>query len=63
MRDSWVQTLASLRPELSDDELRLAVHSISALQTSVATYRGDMPVARQKEMLTRMTLAALRWPD
>ena len=63
MRDSWVHTLAELRPELTDDELRLAVHAISALQTSVATYRGDLPRTREKEMLARMTLAALRWPD
>jgi AcrR family transcriptional regulator len=63
MRDSWDQTLASLRPELSDDERVLAVHAVSALQTSVATYRGGLDPAREKQILARMTLAALRWPD
>ena len=38
----------------------MPIHSISALQTSVATYHGTLDPARQKEMLTRMTLAALQ---
>jgi AcrR family transcriptional regulator len=63
MRQSWIQTLAKVRPELSEEELRLAVHAISALETSVATYHGDLTPTRAKEMLARMTLAALRWQD
>jgi AcrR family transcriptional regulator len=63
MRDAWVHTLGELRPHLTEDELRLAIHSISALQTSVATYHGDVPPSRQREILSRMTLAALHWQD
>jgi hypothetical protein len=29
----------------------------------VATYHGTLDKQRQKEMLTRMTLAALHWKD
>jgi AcrR family transcriptional regulator len=63
MRDAWVQVLAQLRPDLTSAELLLAVHAVSALQTSVATYHGALDKARQKEMLSRMTLAALHWRD
>jgi AcrR family transcriptional regulator len=63
MREVWVQTLAQLRPELSSAELLLAVHAVGALQTSVATYHGTLDKARQKEMLTKMTLAALHWEE
>jgi hypothetical protein len=52
-----------LRPELTSAELLLAVHTVGALQISVATYHGTLEPARQKEMLTRMTLAALHWED
>jgi AcrR family transcriptional regulator len=63
MRDAWVQVLAQLRPDLTSAELLLAVHAVSALQTSVATYHGTLDKTRQKELLTRMTLAALHWKD
>jgi AcrR family transcriptional regulator len=63
MRDEWVRVFAQLRPELSSAELLLAVHTVGALQTSVATYHGTLDKQRQKEMLTRMTLAALHWKD
>ncbi|HZN16238.1 MAG TPA: TetR/AcrR family transcriptional regulator [Acidimicrobiales bacterium] len=63
MRDAWVRTLGELRPHLSEDELRLAIHAISGLQTSVATYHGDLPPERQREVLARMTLSALHWED
>ena len=42
MRDAWVQVLGQLRPELTSAELLLAVHAVSALQTSVATYHGTL---------------------
>jgi AcrR family transcriptional regulator len=63
MRDEWVRVLSELRPELTSAELLLAVHTVGALQISVATYHGTLEPARQKEMLTRMTLAALHWED
>ncbi len=61
MRNEWVQVLRQLRPELPDAELLLAVHAVSALQTSVATYHGTLDVGGQKDLLTRLTLAALHW--
>jgi AcrR family transcriptional regulator len=61
MRNQWVKVLRELRPTLSDGELLLAVHAVSALQTSVATYRGTLDVKGQKDLLTRLTLAALHW--
>lgn len=63
MRDAWVQTLAQLRPDLTSAELLLAVHAVSALQTSVATYKGTLDKATQKTLLTKMTLAALHWDE
>lgn len=63
MRDAWVQVLGQLRPDLSSAELLLAVNSVSALQTSVATYHGTLDKERQKRMITQMTLAALHWQD
>lgn len=63
MRDAWVQILAQLRPDLTSAELLLAVHAVGALQTSVATYHGTLDKARQKQLLTQMTLAALHWQE
>jgi AcrR family transcriptional regulator len=63
MRDAWVQVLGKVRPELTSAELLLAIPAVSALQTSVATYRGTLDKERQKELLTQMTLAALHWTD
>ena len=63
MRDAWVQILAQLRPDLTSAELLLAVHVVSGLQTSVATYHGTLDKARQKQLLTKMTLAALHWKE
>lgn len=63
MRDAWVQAVAKLRPDLSSAELLLAVHAVSALQTSVATYKGTLDKASQKVLLTKMTLAALHWEE
>jgi AcrR family transcriptional regulator len=63
MRDDWVQVLGQINPELSSAELLLAVHAVSALQTSVATYRGTLDKERQKQLLTKMTLAALHWDE
>ena len=63
MRDAWVQVLGQLRPELTSAELLLAIHAVGALQTSVATYRGTLDKAAQKELVTKMTLAALHWGE
>ncbi|MEY2566708.1 MAG: hypothetical protein QOE35_1237 [Actinomycetota bacterium] len=63
MRDAWVQVLSKVRPDLTSAELLLAIHAVSALQTSVATYHGTLDREGQKELLTRMTLAALHWED
>lgn len=61
MRDRWVEVLARVRPDLSQAELLLVVHAVSALQTSVATYHGPLDRERQTELIVRMTLAALHW--
>ena len=61
MRNAWIDVLHQLRPELGDAELRLAVHAVSALQTSVATYHGALEPEAQKALLTRLTLAALHF--
>jgi AcrR family transcriptional regulator len=63
MRDAWVQVLGQLRPDLTSAELLLAIHAISALQTSVATYHGTLDKAGQKRLITQMTLAALHWGE
>ncbi|HZN12934.1 MAG TPA: TetR/AcrR family transcriptional regulator [Acidimicrobiales bacterium] len=61
MRKVWIDVLRQLRPELSDAELMLAIHAVGALQTSVATYHGTLDEASQRDLLTRLTLAALHW--
>jgi AcrR family transcriptional regulator len=61
VRDEWVKALRQLRPDASDADLVFAADCVMALQISVASYRGELGPEEQKDLLTRLSLAALRW--
>src|SRR3954447_12650931 len=57
--EDWVHLLASLRPDLADAELRLAVHAaISAIQSTLFFHSG-LPAERLTELLERMAHGCL----
>jgi AcrR family transcriptional regulator len=57
--EEWVHLLASLRPDLADAELRLAVHAaISAIQSTLFFHSG-LPPDRLCELLEQMAHGCL----
>jgi AcrR family transcriptional regulator len=57
--EDWVQTLAPLRRELSDVELRVAVHGAIAAIQSTLFFRSGLPDDRLAPMLDEMAHACL----
>jgi AcrR family transcriptional regulator len=58
--EAWAEFLRPLRPDLSDDERRAAVHAAIGLLNSTGYRRQvGLPRARAEAMLTRMALVAL----
>ena len=58
--EAWADLLRPLRPDLSDDERRTAVHAAIGLLNSTGYRRQvGLPRARAESMLARMALVAL----
>ena len=58
--EAWAGLLRPLRPDLSDDERRTAVHAAIGLLNSTGYRRQvGLPRARAEDMLARMALVAL----
>ncbi len=57
--DVWVGALRAVRPDLSADAARAAVHAAFGLVNSVADYRSTLPAAELRTLLIAMTRAAL----
>jgi len=57
--EDWASVLAPLRPDLTDDERRLAVHaSIGAIQSTLF-FHSALPHGRQTQLLTVMAHGCL----
>ena len=58
--EAWADLLRPLRPDLSGDELRTAVHAAIGLLNSTGYRRQvGLPRVEAEEMLARMALVAL----
>lgn len=57
--EEWVRVLRVLRADLDDATIRTAVHAAFGLVNSVADYRSDLADDRLRDLLLRMTRAAL----
>ena len=58
--EAWADILGPLRPDLSDDERRTAVHAAIGLLNSTGYRRQvGLPRAQAEDMLARMALVAL----
>ena len=58
--ETWAELLRPLRPDLSDEERRTAVHAAIGLLNSTGYRRQvGLPRAQAEDMLTRMALVAL----
>ena len=58
--EAWADLLRPLRPDLSDDERRTAVHAAIGLLNSTGYRRQvGLPRAQAEDMLSRMALVAL----
>jgi AcrR family transcriptional regulator len=58
--EAWADLLRSLRPDLSDEERRTAVHAAIGLLNSTGYRRQvGLPRAQAEDILTRMALVAL----
>jgi AcrR family transcriptional regulator len=58
--EAWADLLRTLRPDLSDDERRTAVHGAIGLLNSTGYRRQvGLPRAQAEDMLARMALVAL----
>lgn len=57
--EEWVHTLIQIRPELRDNEARLMVRAVLALLHNSTGFVHDVPPDQTREILHRMTMAAL----
>ncbi|MDQ1568338.1 MAG: hypothetical protein QOF96_3218 [Actinomycetota bacterium] len=58
--EEWVNLAHELRPELSDSELRAAVHAVIGLLQSPSDFQGGLAAEAAVDLLTNMALAALQ---
>jgi AcrR family transcriptional regulator len=55
----WVKVLRECRPDLSDEDARVAVRAVAGLLNSVGQFGTNMGAERLSDLLSRMALAAL----
>jgi AcrR family transcriptional regulator len=55
----WVRMLRAVRPELSDEEARVAVRGVAGMLNSVGYFTTTMSAERLGELLAGMAMAAL----
>ena len=58
--EEWVHLVHELRPELSDTEVRAAVHAAIGLLQSPSDFQGGLPSEAVINLLMSMALAALQ---
>jgi hypothetical protein len=58
--EEWINLAHELRPELSDSEVRAAVHAVIGLLQSPSDFQGGLAAEAAVDLLTSMALAALQ---